>query len=107
MGMSPEEFWDMSPALYLLKQQGYFNRENRQDLYFRRMFALHYNHFQILNLKQPEVISEQDVLMLPGEKKPRNQRNREPKLNYTDEQLSEIQERMKKARLEFELKQNG
>jgi hypothetical protein len=107
MGMSAQEFWDMPPALYFLKQKGYFNRENRQDLYFRRMFTLNYNHFQLLNMKNPEVISEQDVLLLPGEKKPRKSRNREPKLTYTDEQLSEIQERMVKARIEVELKQNG
>lgn len=71
LGLTPDEFWDMSPYLFNRKLDGYFHHKNSAALHFRQLFALLYN---VNRGEKEEPIDGRDVLTLYGEKKPRKAR---------------------------------
>lgn len=42
--------------------------------HFRQLYAMLWNQWQQLNVKEPVLLTPQQVLLLPGEKKPRKKR---------------------------------
>ena len=106
MGMSAQDFWDMPPFLFALKAKGYRTKEDRHAIYARKQIALHYNQFQVLYAKSPQLIAEQEVFLVYGEKKTRKVGHKEADLSYTEDEILEIQNRMKLT-VQVEVKQDG
>ena len=86
--MSPDEFWEMTPQLFFLKEKGYYRRENRAGYYFREQFALTFNANRS---EKDAAIEGTDVLMLPGEKKKRASKARK-RIVFTPEEIARIEQ---------------
>ncbi|CCH54487.1 hypothetical protein BN8_03662 [Fibrisoma limi BUZ 3] len=70
---------------------GYQRRSRAGGLYFREIYALLAN---VYRKEGTPAIDGTDVLALPGEKKPRRKREKEPQLDYSDEELADIKARI-------------
>ncbi|WP_223834205.1 hypothetical protein [Spirosoma profusum] len=84
--MTPQQFWDMPPSVFVQKVEGYYRRENRAAYYYRETYALHYN----LNRgeKNPAITGE-DVLTFLGEK-PKRERKTKPMV-WTEEEIAKAE----------------
>ncbi|WP_394356000.1 phage tail assembly chaperone [Spirosoma profusum] len=89
MGLSPAEFWEMTPADFSRMLEGYYYRNRQQGVYFRELYALLFN---INKGEKTPYLEPKEVLRLIGE--PRSKKVKNKTALLTPEQIQLMEERV-------------